>query len=52
VIIPVEIMVASAHPALTYWGMILAYLILNIPLASILLGNFFLSPYWCWWCSS
>jgi len=34
---------AKAKLALTYWGLILAYLILNIPLASVLLGTFFLS---------
>lgn len=43
VIIPLVIIMAKAKLALTYWGMILAYLILNIPLASVLLGTFFLS---------
>jgi len=43
VIIPLVIIIARARLALTYWGMILAYLILNIPLASVLLGTFFLS---------
>jgi glucose/mannose transport system permease protein len=27
--------------ALTYWGMIVSYLLLNIPLASVLMGTFF-----------
>jgi glucose/mannose transport system permease protein len=43
VIIPLVIIMAKAKLALTYWGMILSYLILNIPLASVLLGTFFLA---------
>lgn len=43
VIIPLVIMMAATKLALTYWGMILSYLILNIPLASVLMGTFFLS---------
>ena len=34
---------AKTHLALSYWGMILSYLVLYIPLASVLLGTFFLS---------
>lgn len=43
VIIPLVIIIARFHLALTYWGMILAYLILNVPLAAVLMGTFFLS---------
>lgn len=43
VIIPLVIVIARAKLALTYWGMILSYLILNIPLAAVLMGTFFLS---------
>ncbi|MDW8268693.1 MAG: carbohydrate ABC transporter permease [Anaerolineae bacterium] len=43
VIIPLVIVIAKAKLALTYWGMILSYLILNIPLAAVLMGTFFLS---------
>jgi len=43
VIIPLVILMAKTRLALTYWGMILSYLILNIPLASVLMGTFFLS---------
>jgi glucose/mannose transport system permease protein len=43
VIIPLVIIMARTKLALTYWGMILSYLILNIPLASVLMGTFFLS---------
>jgi glucose/mannose transport system permease protein len=42
VIIPLVIMMARFHLLDTYWGMILSYLILNVPLASVLLGTFFL----------
>ncbi len=43
VIIPLVIFMAKTKLALTYWGLILAYLILNVPLASVLMGTFFLS---------
>jgi len=43
VIIPLTILMAKTHLALTYWGMIISYLILNMPLASVLLGTFFLA---------
>lgn len=42
VIIPIVIIMAAARLALTYWGLILSYLILNLPLASVLMGTFFL----------
>jgi glucose/mannose transport system permease protein len=43
VIIPLVTIMAKTHLALSYWGMILSYLVLYIPLASVLLGTFFLS---------
>ncbi len=43
VIIPLVVIMARTRLALTYWGLILSYLILNIPLASVLMGTFFLS---------
>ena len=43
VIIPLVTLMAKFHLATTYWGMILSYLILNIPLASVMLGTFFQS---------
>lgn len=43
VIIPLVVLMAKFHLATTYWGMIVSYLILNIPLASVMLGTFFLS---------
>jgi len=43
VIIPIVILMAKTRLALSYWGLILAYLILNVPLASVLMGTFFLS---------
>ncbi|MFZ5809903.1 MAG: carbohydrate ABC transporter permease [Chloroflexota bacterium] len=43
VIIPLVILMAKTKLALSYWGLILAYLILNMPLASVLMGTFFLS---------
>jgi glucose/mannose transport system permease protein len=43
VIIPLVTMMAATRLALTHWGMIISYLILNMPLASVLLGTFFLS---------
>jgi glucose/mannose transport system permease protein len=42
VIIPLVIIMAKTKLALSYWGLILSYLILNIPLASVLMGTFFL----------
>jgi len=39
VIIPLVILMARTGLALTHWGMILSYLILNIPLASVLMGT-------------
>lgn len=43
VIIPLVIIMARTKLALTYWGMIASYLVLNLPLAAVLLGTFFLS---------
>jgi len=43
VLIPLVHIMAKTRLALTYFGLILSYLILNIPLASILMGTFFLS---------
>lgn len=43
VLIPLVIIVAKTRLALTHFGLILSYLILNIPLASVLMGTFFLS---------
>ncbi len=43
VIIPLVIVMAKTRLALSYGGLIISYLILNIPLASVLLGTFFLS---------
>jgi glucose/mannose transport system permease protein len=43
VIIPLVTIMAKTHLALSYWGMILSYLVLYMPLASVLLGTFFLS---------
>lgn len=43
VIIPLVVLMAKFHLATTYWGMIFSYLILNIPLASVMLGTFFQS---------
>ncbi len=43
IIIPLVIFMARTKLALTHWGLILAYLILNVPLAVVLLGTFFLS---------
>jgi len=42
VIIPLVIIMAKTKLALSYWGLIMSYLILNIPLASVLMGTFFL----------
>lgn len=43
VIIPLVVLMAKFHLATSYWGMIFSYLILNIPLASVMLGTFFQS---------
>ncbi|HSJ53554.1 MAG TPA: carbohydrate ABC transporter permease [Anaerolineae bacterium] len=43
VLIPLVQVVAATGLALTHWGLILSYLILNVPLASVLLGTFFLA---------
>lgn len=43
VLIPLVQIVAETGLALTHWGLILSYLILNVPLASVLLGTFFLA---------
>jgi glucose/mannose transport system permease protein len=42
VIIPLVTIMARMHLLLSYWGLILSYLVLNLPLASVLLGTFFL----------
>ncbi|MBN2550760.1 MAG: carbohydrate ABC transporter permease [Anaerolineales bacterium] len=42
VIIPLVIFMAKTRLALTHLGLIIAYLILNVPLASVLMGTFFL----------
>lgn len=43
VIIPLSILMARTGLGQSYAGLILSYLILNVPLASVLLGTFFLS---------
>jgi glucose/mannose transport system permease protein len=43
VIIPLVVLMARTGLAQSYWGMILSYLVLNMPLAAVLLGTFFLS---------
>jgi glucose/mannose transport system permease protein len=43
VLIPLVQLVAKTGLALTHWGLILSYVILNVPLASVLLGTFFLA---------
>ena len=43
VIIPLSILMARTGLSQSYGGLILSYLILNVPLASVLLGTFFLS---------
>ncbi len=43
VLIPLVQIMAQTRLALTHWGLILSYLVLNVPLASVLLGTFFLS---------
>lgn len=41
IIIPLVMLMAKTRLALSYWGMIVSYLILNIPLAAVMLGTFF-----------
>lgn len=43
ILIPLVQIMAQTRLALTHWGLILSYLVLNVPLASVLLGTFFLS---------
>jgi len=43
VLIPLVQIMAQTKLALTHWGLILSYLVLNVPLASVLMGTFFLS---------
>jgi glucose/mannose transport system permease protein len=42
VLIPLVFIMARTGLALTHWGLILSYLVLNMPLASVLMGTFFL----------
>jgi len=42
VLIPLVLLMAKTRLALTHFGLIASYLILNIPLASVLMGTFFL----------
>lgn len=41
ILIPLTVIMAQTGLALTHFGLILSYLILNLPLASVLLGTFF-----------
>ncbi len=43
ILIPLVQIMAKTGLALTLWGLITSYLILNIPLATVLMGTFFLS---------
>ncbi len=43
ILIPLVQVMAFTRLALTHWGLILSYLVLNVPLASVLMGTFFLS---------
>jgi glucose/mannose transport system permease protein len=43
ILIPLVRIMAQTRLALTHWGLILSYLVINVPLASVLLGTFFLS---------
>ena len=43
ILIPLVQIMAQTRLALTHWGLILSYLVINVPLASVLLGTFFLS---------
>jgi glucose/mannose transport system permease protein len=42
IIIPLVVVMAATRLALTHVGLILSYLVLNLPLASVLMGTFFL----------
>jgi glucose/mannose transport system permease protein len=42
IIIPLTMITARAGLITSHWGLILCYLIINIPLASVLMGTFFL----------
>ncbi len=43
ILIPLVQIMAKTRLALTYFGLISSYLVLNVPLASVLMGTFFLS---------
>lgn len=43
ILIPLVQFMAKTRMALTHMGLILSYLVLNVPLASVLMGTFFLS---------
>src|SRR5690606_20615948 len=43
ILIPLVQLMARTGLALTHWGLILSYLILNVPLASVLMGTFCLA---------
>jgi glucose/mannose transport system permease protein len=43
ILIPLVQIMAQTKLALTHWGLILSYLVINVPLASVLMGTFFLS---------
>lgn len=43
ILIPLVIIMKQTGLALTHWGLIGSYLILNVPLASVLMGTFFTS---------
>lgn len=43
IIIPLVTLMAKTRLLLTHWGLIVSYLVLNVPLASVLMGTFFLS---------
>ncbi|MEW5873128.1 MAG: carbohydrate ABC transporter permease [Chloroflexota bacterium] len=43
IIIPLVVLMAKTGLLMSYWGLIASYLILNVPLASVLMGTFFLS---------
>ena len=43
IIVPLVVVMAATRLALTHAGLILSYLVLNMPLASVLMGTFFLS---------
>lgn len=43
ILIPLVQIMAQTRLALTHWGLILSYLVINVPLACVLMGTFFLS---------